>query len=153
MAGFAAGATVRALHDDQFKSLPKACGVYVVLRNPADEPRFLTNSGAGWFKGHDPSYPAHIVRSAWRAGASVVYIGKAGGVNGLRRRVRELITFGLGKPVGHRGGRMLWHLADHESLHVRWMECPCDKADAMESELIERFRVVHTTRPLANRMK
>jgi hypothetical protein len=53
------------------------------------------------------------------SGARIIYIGKAGGARGLKRRIRELIDFGFGKPIEHRGGRMLWHLRGYLPLRIR----------------------------------
>jgi hypothetical protein len=65
----------------------------------------------------------------------------------------SLIDFGFGKPVGHRGGRMLWHLSDYAALSIRWLERPCSDVDAIETQLIGQFRAVYGARPFANRAK
>jgi hypothetical protein len=78
---------------------------------------------------------------------------QAGGARGLKQRIGELIDFGFGKSVGHRGGRMLWHLTDHATLRVRWLECPCSEVDAVEPRLISQFKAAYGVRPFANRAK
>jgi len=45
-----------------------------------------------------------------------MYVGKAAGQKGLKGRLRQLIDFGFGKCIGHRGGRLLWHLEDSENF-------------------------------------
>jgi hypothetical protein len=112
----------------------------------------LRRSKAGWFTGLDPSYSADVVTSAWVPNAKIVYVGKGAGKNGLRQRVGQLIDFGFGKAVGHRGGRLLWHLEDHRALRVFWMECPRKNAEKLKKQLIARFKMMHAARPFANRI-
>jgi hypothetical protein len=153
LAAFAGGASVGTLFANRYRDVPRRCGVYLLVREDSTLPRFLRQSKAGWFKGLDPSYPAALVTSAWIRKAKIVYVGKAAGKNGLRQRIRQLVDFGFGKAVGHRGGRLLWHLKDHRALKLFWLECPKENADALESQLIARFRHTHAARPFANRSK
>jgi hypothetical protein len=154
LSGFSEGIIVRDLHRDRFNRVPSGAGVYVLLRNAYSCPRFLRESKAGWFNKLDPSYSACVVRDAWVVNAQIVYVGKAAGAKGLRQRIRQLIDFGYGKPIGHRGGRMLWHLQDHKTLLLKWQECPRSQADGLETKLIDQFKVSHNgKRPFANRTK
>ena len=77
--------------------------------------------------------------------AAVVYIGKAGS---LSERVGSLIAFGTGHPVGHRGGRYLWQLADAQSLLVAWRSE--DEPERAEAALLDAFRAQHGVLPFAN---
>jgi hypothetical protein len=133
--------------------VPKQKGIYTILRHDTSKPTFLTRSVGGWFKGLDPNYPQNIVNSRWVAGASILYIGKANGKNGLRQRLRQLVQFGMGKSVGHRGGRLIWHLKDSSDLLVRWFELTNHDADQAESELINTFKNIYGKRPYANLRK
>jgi hypothetical protein len=82
------------------------------------------------------------------------YIGKAAGKKGLKGRLRQLIDFGNGRPVGHRGGSLLWHLQDSEELLVRWRTCTADEADRAKTTAIDDFRRSHRgMRPIANMNK
>ncbi|WP_137925845.1 hypothetical protein [Cupriavidus sp. 2SB] len=154
---FATGISIKMLGtprwgDDPFGDVPTVSGVYVVVREAAGAPTFLRDSGAGQFKGLAPSYPEEIVKAAWVPNATVVYIGKGAGRNGLRQRVQQLVSFAYGANVGHRGGRLLWHLSDWEDLLVRWVECPGESVDAAKADLIKRFQREHgDTLPYANR--
>lgn len=149
---FATGNSVKGLSETNCRDVPTASGVYVVIRAALGVPPFLPASKAGRFKGLDPSYPGEVVEAAWVPDATVVYIGKGAGRNGLRQRVRQLVQFAYGKDVGHRGGRLLWHLPDWEELLVRWRVCAGESADTMEAGLIESFRQEHGDRlPYANR--
>jgi hypothetical protein len=99
---FSCPVTVEELHRTRCAELPIACGVYVVLHLRTPGPVFLPTSSAGWFKGKDPSYPADVVKAKWVPCATVVYVGKTVSKKGLRGRVRALVDFAFGKPVGRR---------------------------------------------------
>lgn len=150
---FEGGVTLECLYELRYRQLPTQAGVYLVRRDASDQPDFLEGSPAGWFKGKDPSYPLSRIHDEWVAGADIVYIGKAAGARGLRQRVQQLVDFGFGKSVGHRGGRALWHLADHGALKLHWLVCATEDADTLETDLIETFRHHHGTRPFANMVK
>jgi hypothetical protein len=138
----AASALARLRHFIAVPDLPDELGT----------PTFLHSSGAGRFKDLDPSYPSETVINAWVPGAKIVCVGKAG--SSLRRRIREFVDFGFGKRIGHRGGRMLWHLKDHRELIIRWqVRLNADDADKQESSLIDSFRTAKGKRPFANRLK
>jgi hypothetical protein len=141
------------LWETRYSIVPYEHGVYLVRRFTTTKPEFLARSGAGWFKGEDPSYPLSVVEQNWVPHASIVYVGKAGGSKGLRQRVRQLIDFAYGKPIGHRGGRMLWHLSDWSSLQLQWTICQKGSEDMIESEVISRFRQKYGNRPFANMSK
>jgi len=153
VATFSGGASVEALHADRYRAVPTGCGVYILVRDGHVLPEFARDSKAGWFKGLDPSYPLEVVTSAWVPKARIVYVGKAAGRKGLRQRVRQLIDFGFGKAVGHRGGRLLWHLGGHHELKLFWMECQREDADGLETRLISGFKARYGVRPYANRNK
>jgi Ser/Thr protein kinase RdoA (MazF antagonist) len=78
-------------------------------------------------------------------GAELLYAGRSGN---LRRRVGELAGYGRGVPIGHRGGRYLWQLAEHHRLLVGW-RADDDPARA-ERELLEEFEERFGQLPFAN---
>ncbi|MFE6761956.1 hypothetical protein [Streptomyces sp. NPDC057689] len=124
-------------------SVPTGQGIYVVLRTDTSPPSFLLASPAGRFKGRDPSVTAEELGSAWVDGAAVVYIGKAAGRGGLKRRLATYRRHGAGLPAGHWGGRYIWQLADSDALLVAWRPMPEGDPEAAEQELIDEFRQLH----------
>jgi hypothetical protein len=130
----------------RLSDIDRVDGVYVVLRK-VGAPTFRAANPGGRFKGRDPSVSEEALTSNWVDDASVVYIGKA---NDLRRRLREFMRFGSGEPIGHWGGRLIWQLADSESLLVGWKETPGQVARDVETAMITAFRAAWGKPPFAN---
>lgn len=137
------------LRGEALKDIPDVPGVYMVLRDSVERPDFLVRGSGGYFKGKDPNVPLSELCANWVEGANVLYIGKA---KSLRKRISQYLRFGDGKPVGHWGGRYIWQLADARELIFCWMPVIGD-ADAVETEMICRFREHYGSRPFANLMK
>lgn len=125
---------------------PRTGGVYVVHYDGTHPPAFCPQSSGGWFKERDPSVTPDALRSNWVEEAEIVYVGKA---DDLRRRVRQFADFGTGKPIGHWGGRLIWHLPI-ESLSIAWLETPGRSPLTVEAELIAQFRDDYGKPPFAN---
>lgn len=138
------------------KAAPEGPGVYAVVRAPSAPPAFLDVSPAGRFKGKDPSYSLATLQRNWIDGAEVLYLGKAdrseGTSRGLRARLTEYARFGAGDPIGHTGGKAIWHLVDRDELYVAWrVTADGDSAEAVETALLTAFLNDHRDRlPFAN---
>ncbi|WP_374100876.1 hypothetical protein [Arthrobacter sp. PvP023] len=134
--------------------IPRAPGIYAVLKPPGHRHAFLEESVGGWFKQKNPSILEDALATEWVDGAVVLYIGKAGagstGKRGLRKRIQEFADFGRGKPVGHWGGRLLWQLAESQSLVIAWKVVPAEQVDAMEARYHAKFRSLYGRLPFAN---
>jgi hypothetical protein len=128
-------------------TVPRAGGVYVILRPSLEPPKFLEANPGGLFKGRDPTVTAHALRANWVDGAEVVYIGQA---NELRRRLRQFADFGASKPIGHWGGRLIWQLEDSDTFLVAWKQTPGQVPLGVETTLIAAFRGRYGRPPFAN---
>lgn len=143
--GFEGFARARDLYLDRCGSVPTAPGVYVVLRTAEAAPEILPKSKGGLFKGKDPTVPVEVVQQRLIRNTPTLYIGKA---DQLQRRVRQLLDFGNGRPVGHYGGRLLWQLADTDDYVIAW-RAESDPRE-VESALIEEFTEEFGALPFAN---
>jgi hypothetical protein len=145
--------TIKELKQD-ISSIPNQKGVYLVLFKN-NQPVFLEKNIGGHFKGKDPSVPITKLKSNWISNEEIIYIGQAGG-NGsnvtLRKRLKQYLQFGSGKPVGHWGGRLIWQLKGSDELIIAWKETIEDPY-IIESEMIAKFKEKHGGRPFANLMK
>lgn len=154
IAGFCEPIRLVELRETRCASVPAHAGIYLIEREPESAPQFRIPSTGGWFKGQDPNCALDFIEAKWVGSAHILYIGKAAGQKGLKSRLRQLIDFGNGKPVSHRGGRLLWHLQDSEELLVRWRTCTADEADRAETTAIADFKRSHRgKRPFANMNK
>jgi hypothetical protein len=152
--GFSDPIAVRTLWETRCSAVPADFRIYVVIRASDKMPRFLQKSTGGRFKGKEPTCHADFLHATWVGGAHVVYVGKAAGRQGLKRRLYDLVAFGHGEAIGHWGGRLLWHLPEKEKLLVRWRTCSLEHADKAETNAIGSFKTVYNgRRPYANLRK
>jgi hypothetical protein len=152
-AGFQGFVTVAHLQTSRCSDIPNERGVYLVLRYATTPPIFSAHSPGGHFKAKDPTVALSVVKQNWVDGPIVVYIGKAGGLTGdatLRKRLRQYMRFGLGKPAPHKGGRLIWQLADHGDLVVCWKPTLDADPATVERQLIQTFYQIYGRLPFAN---
>lgn len=150
-AGFAGFATVAGLAGSRCAEVPVARGVYVIVREPALPPLFMSRSVAGHYRGRDPSRPVDTLTGRWVAAATVLFIGEAGGtgVRGqLQQRIKRHLRFGGGAAIGAEGGSFVWQLRDHRALRFGWMVC--DDPGERAAELRAAFRGRYGAAPFAN---
>ncbi|MEU9523577.1 hypothetical protein [Streptomyces sp. NPDC048224] len=145
--GFGGFVLFRELPDS---NVPTGHGIYVVIRTDTSPPSFLPTSPAGHLKGRDPSVTADKLSNAWVEGATVVYIGKAAGQDGLKQRLGDYRRHGAGTLAGHWGGRYIWQLADSDALLVAWRPMAENEAGEAEQDLIDEFKEVYGALPFAN---
>jgi hypothetical protein len=142
-AGFTGFKTVAQLWDDP-STIPNEKGVYMIWNPDCSKKQFMTKGVGGFFKGKDPNLGANDLKANWVDDCHVLYIGQAGG-NGsaatLKKRLKQYLDFGKGKPVGHYGGRLIWQLSHHPELIVAWNE---------EKILIQDFISYYGRLPFAN---
>jgi hypothetical protein len=147
-AGFTGWRTWEHLRSTDLQEVPATPAAYVVLRPQLERPTFLVESPAGHFKNLDPTVSIDELDANWVDGAGVVYIGKA---NNARRRLKQFAFFGAGKPIGHRGGRLIWQLPDVDELLVAWHSIGWDEsARGYEQRLLSDFKRAVGERPFAN---
>jgi hypothetical protein len=155
-AGFTGFVSIRELRECKLQCVPGKpgdIGVYLVLRVQTDIPVFLKKSTGGFFKKQDPSVAVDILKANWVRNTLVVYIGKAGTLDGkatLRSRLRQYLSFGAGRAIGHWGGRMIWHLPQSEDLLVCWKRTPNLAPRDVEKQMIRAFTEAFGNRPFAN---
>jgi hypothetical protein len=133
--------------------LPNQMGVYFVLRLETTPPSFLEKGCGGFFKGKDPNVSLLELKDNWVDGAMVVYIGKAGSLSGdatLKSRLKQYLSFGQGKNIGHYGGRLIWQLKDSKDLVLCWKSLSTEEPRDVENDLIREFRQLYGKRPFAN---
>lgn len=151
--GFQGFETIRKLQTAACASIPNDPGVYLVLRLSNQPPLFLATSTGGHFKKKDPTVPITLLQGAWVAETIVLNIGKAGGSDiqaTLRSRLSQYMKYGMGKAIGHQGGRYIWQLADAQDLVICWLVTTISEPRATERELIGLFKEKYGKRPFAN---
>lgn len=144
----------RSFADVEINRIPQAPGIFAVLQPEGFQSQFLARSTAGVFKKKDPSLSADKLAAEWVDGAEVLYVGKAGpgskGNRGLRRQIQEFLDFGNGKPPGHWDGRLIWQLANANSLLLAWKELPAGGLNQAEAKYHADFREAYGRLPFAN---
>ena len=151
-AGFSGFQTVGEFRSTKLEAVPRDPGVYVVIRVDPSPPAYLAQSEGGWFKGDDPTVPTTTLKTKWVAGAQLLYVGKATrgstGRTHLRYRLRKLLDFGAGKPVGHKGGRYLWQVTGADKYVIAWRAV--EDPTAEENRLLTDFFEAYGAYPFAN---
>ena len=150
-AGFVGFKKISSLISNNCKCVPKEKGVYMVLINKKHD--FLKESTGGHFKGKNPTVPVQKLKSNWVENTVVLYIGKAGGIRSkatLNSRLKQYVSFGSGKPVGHWGGRLIWQLSNNNDFIICWKETPNESPEELEKQLIADFESKYYKIPFAN---
>lgn len=132
--------------------IPDNSGIYVVLNNIKKPLVFLEENPGGRFKGKYPTVDIEILQQKWVDNTHVIYIGKANDSNKkLRSRIKSFLDFGLGKPVGHWGGRYVWQIQNSDDFFIAWKVAKVsESAEELESKLIKKFGEIYGSLPFAN---
>ena len=150
--GFIGFKSVKELWDDR-TVIPKERGVYLVLNPAYKTPAFINPGVGGFFKGKNPNVSPEELKQNLVPNSLTIYIGKAGSLTGnatLFSRLGQYLRFGLGKNVGHWGGRYIWQLKNHEQLIFCWKPTPNDDPREVEKEIIKLYQNQFDKRPFAN---
>lgn len=125
----------------------------MILYPSENMPNFKFPGSGGHFKRKNPNITVKILENNWIIDEPIIYIGKAGSTSGsatLQSRLKQYLSFGQGKPVGHWGGRYIWQLDFPEDLIICWKQTPEDDPSIIESHLIQKFKNGYNQRPFAN---
>ncbi len=148
--GFEGFVTIESHHKDM---VPNEKGIYLVLDISGNKPVFMDINIGGHFKEKNPTVDLEILEKKWVDNTIVAYIGQAGGGTSsatLKSRIRQLVAFGSGKPIGHWGGRYLWQIKGSTDLVLCWKVTPDRDSRLVENELIRSFVTQYGVLPFAN---
>ena len=151
--GFMGFATVDQLRCGQLRQVPNGPGVYAIVVPDGYVPEFLLLNPGGKIRGQDPTVSVETLKRNWVNTSRIIYFGKAGGYStnrGLNTRIGELLKFGEGRHVAHRGGRYLWQLSGSEDFLIGWLTLRGLEPRKFERSLLELFVHLHGRLPFAN---
>ncbi len=150
-AGFEGFVSARDLRREDCAGVPRDTGVYVMVRESGEAPRFNPRGTAAFLRGMDPNVKIEALAEKWVAGGCVLYVGRARGPGVrslLQQRIKRWLRFGEGRNVAHWGGRYVWQLADAYALPIAWK--PCADAAGEEAALLAAFEQAYGAPPFAN---
>ncbi len=133
-----------------WQDLPDEPGIYVVLFATNQPLHFVPRSTTVLYA--DPT-SCEELQSKWtricqKAPTDIIYIGKG---DSIRKRVRILARFGVGRAGNHHGGEWMWQVQEIAEARVVIQTCPAGKQVGFENWLLKRFYEEHGDYPLANR--
>ncbi len=145
--GFISVKDLRKKLSEKTSGISTEAGIYIVVRDNDSAPSFESVGTGGHHKGKNPNVDIATLQDEYVNDSKIVYIGQS---TNLRRRIRELLHFGVGKNIGHWGGRYLWQLSDAEDLLVAWKEMPGQDVVQEEKSMLKDFIDRHDRPPFAN---
>ncbi|WP_256823742.1 hypothetical protein [Porphyromonas gingivalis] len=144
--GFKGFESVKDLREDSSR-IPKKKGVYLVLKPQDMDVDFLETGTGGHTKGN-PNVSRDKLKAIRIEDMLVLYVGRTGRT--LYKRINELLRFGQGENIGHRGGRYLWQINHSEELVICWKEMQDEDPEEIWKQLLWDFESKYSKLPFAN---
>jgi hypothetical protein len=151
--GFEGFRTISQLNAAQCGEIPNVRGIFAVVRESLEPPRFTPKSSARSFRDTNPTISIEELEKLWVPGAQVMCFGRARGPGQrslLKQRILRYLRFGHGRYVSHWGGRAIWQLEDRSSLRIAWKPTPKDDPARAEGKYQDRFELHYGALPFAN---
>lgn len=138
---------VKSLVDGGMAEIPKKIGVYLILAPRRGKMPLLSDGLKTAFENNDETPKEEDkLRKRWIEDTQVLYIGKAGVLNGkgtsnLYTRLRAYLKWYKKEKNSHHGGRDIWQLPNPGGLLVVWRVTPNEDPRSCEKKLLERFNI------------
>lgn len=127
-------------------------GIYLIVYEGKDVPQFIDpGCGPKYYKDRIVNVKNDKLKEKWLClgfDKNIIYIGKAGKSNTLKKRLKLYMKFGSGKEDPHYGGRYIWQIKDSDNLLVFWKKS--DNPEKEESEMLKDFKKEYRELPFAN---
>lgn len=143
--------SVKQLNERGFTHILDAKGVYVIIKPENMKINFLPDTTAiTGYNGSNMLYDINTLEDKFeKSDKKILYIGKAGGRNKLRKRIKQLIQYGYKEVNNHRGGRAIWQIENNRDLLLGYFVC--SNPENMEKELLKEYFNKNGVLPVANR--
>lgn len=138
--------TLQTLYRCGCDCIPEVSGVYWVLRPEGMTIRFTEHT----YNHSTKLYPVEKLSRKYKdcKDQEILYIGKADGKKGLRRRLKQYMNYGWDQATNHKGGRAIWQIEDVGLLLLAFEEC--ENAATREKQLLTDYKAKNGSYPLAN---
>ena len=127
-------------------------GVYLIVYEGKDIPQFIIpGCGPKKYQDREVNVSKDELEENWIClgfDRNIIYIGKAGKSNTLKKRLKLYMKFGSGKEAPHYGGRYIWQIKDSNNLLVFWKKS--DNPEKEESDMLKKFKEKYKELPFAN---
>lgn len=142
--------TIKQIYEDGFEIIPYSAGIYVVFKPENMNINFLPLSTAiNKYKEENMLYDVNILNSKYeKSDKLILYIGKAGGKNKLRKRIKQLVRYGYNEVNNHRGGRAIWQIEDNKNLLIGYKMC--NYPELTEKNLLLDYCAKNNVLPVGN---
>ena len=154
--GFSAPCRVKELVNGRMTEIPKKKGVYIILAPCKGKmPKISDALKTAFDENGEQPKEEKILQEQWHEDTQVIYIGKAGVLNGkgtsnLYRRLRAYLKWYQKKKNSHHGGRDIWQLDNPGDLLVTWRVIEDVDPEKCEKALLDKFSGEFKSYPFAN---